>query len=56
MAWLTQDKNVQLVCFTIGVIHLSIAHLWRFTMKYPDFPPMPKSGGFNLWSMFSWPT
>ena len=53
MAWLTQDKNVQLVCFTIGVIHLSIAHLWRFTMKYPDFSAYAEIGWvLILWSMF----
>ena len=33
--WLTENKNVQLVCFLLGAIHLTIAHLWRLLMRIP---------------------
>ncbi len=27
--WLTNSSNVQFFCFTLGAIHLTIAHIWR---------------------------
>lgn len=45
VAWLTESKNVQLFCFTIGVVHLAIAHLWRCVNKWP---------GFGAWAELGW--
>lgn len=45
VAWLTDSKNVQLFCFTIGVLHLSIAHLWRCIRKWP---------GLGAWAELGW--
>jgi len=33
--WLGTEKNVQLLCFTIGAAHLTIAHIWRGLRKLP---------------------
>ena len=33
VSWLTENKNVQFLCFLIGAIHLTIAHGWRFLMR-----------------------
>ena len=35
LPWLADNKNVQRLCFLIGVVHLTIAHGWRFLMKLP---------------------
>ena len=45
VAWLTESKNVQLFCFTIGVLHLAIAHLWRCIRKWP---------GSGAWAELGW--
>lgn len=45
VAWLTESKNVQLFCFTVGVVHLAIAHLWRCVNKWP---------GFGAWAELGW--
>ncbi len=44
-AWLTESKNVQLFCFTVGVVHLAIAHFWRCVNKWP---------GFGAWAELGW--
>lgn len=31
--WLGNEKNVQLLCFLIGALHLTIAHVWRGLRK-----------------------
>jgi V/A-type H+-transporting ATPase subunit I len=50
LPWLTDAKNVQLLCFSLGVVHLTIAHIWRSLSR-----------GFNLggfaeigWIMMLW--
>lgn len=43
--WLTQSKNVQLLCFTIGAAHLILAHLWRCVRRWP---------GSGAWAELGW--
>lgn len=45
VAWLTQSKNVQLLCFTIGAAHLILAHLWRCVRRWP---------GSGAWAELGW--
>lgn len=35
IAWLTENKNVQMICFLLGTVHLTLAHGWRVLMKMP---------------------
>ncbi len=55
--WLTGNgdpevakTNVMLVCFTIGAIHLSIAHLWRFVEKINSWEALANIG----WLICTW--
>lgn len=54
VAWLTEVKNVQLICFFIGAVHLSIAHTWRLLMKAPAVFAMLAELGWIiiLWGAF----
>jgi V/A-type H+-transporting ATPase subunit I len=45
VAWLTESRNVQLFCFSVGFIHLAIAHLWRCIRKWP---------GLGAWAELGW--
>ena len=45
VAWLTDSKNVQLLCFTIGAVHLILAHLWRCVRRWP---------GSGAWAELGW--
>lgn len=45
VAWLTDSKNVQLLCFTIGAAHLILAHLWRCVRRWP---------GSGAWAELGW--
>ena len=63
-AWLSQkvsplipalrdDKNIQALCFLLGAIHLSIAHLWRAVIKLPSVRALAQVGWFIiLWGAF----
>ena len=51
--WLTKQENVQLLCFFIGGIHLSIAHIWRMILKFPSASFIGEIGWISmLWFMF----
>lgn len=51
--WLTENKNVQWLCFLLGTIHLTIAHVWRFTTKLPAVSAYAELGWvLVLWSAF----
>jgi len=41
---LREDVNVQAICFLIGALHLSIAHLWRFIRKMPSIKAFSEAG------------
>jgi V/A-type H+/Na+-transporting ATPase subunit I len=53
LPWLRESENVQLVCFVLGSIHLSIAHIWRGILRFPSFSALAEFGWFLLvWGMF----
>jgi len=50
---LNDDKNVQMLCFFIGAIHLSIAHIWRFITKVPSSKALADLGWVTIiWGGF----
>ncbi len=54
VAELAETKNVQLLCFMIGAIHLTIAHGWRLLMRWPAvFSALAELGWIIvLWGAF----
>ncbi len=51
--WLAEDNNIMALCFTIGAIHMTIAHIWRFIMLLPSRKCLEQVGWICvLWSMF----
>ncbi len=50
---LRDNNNVQMLCFLIGAIHLSIAHVWRAVLKTPSLAFLSEIGWLSiLWGMF----
>ncbi|MBU1147019.1 MAG: hypothetical protein KKD11_01575 [Candidatus Omnitrophica bacterium] len=50
---LRQETNVQALCFFIGAIHLSIAHLWKFIRKMPSIKAFSETGWIcMLWGAY----
>ncbi|MCM8761441.1 MAG: hypothetical protein NC938_06755 [Candidatus Omnitrophica bacterium] len=47
---LRDDRNVQSLCFFMGALHLSIAHLWRATVKIPSVAALCDIG----WTLILW--
>lgn len=53
MPALTDQHNLQAVCFFIGALHLSIAHAWRFVLKMPALQALADAGWvLVLWTAF----
>ena len=51
--WLNDAGNVQRLCFFIGALHLSIAHVWRAVLKWPSVAVLSEFGWLCLlWGMF----
>jgi len=54
--WLTGDAaqdNVMKLCFLIGAIHLTIAHVWNIIAIAPDKKALAQTGWIGLvWSMY----
>lgn len=51
--WLSDADNVQRLCFFIGALHLSIAHIWRGILKFPSVAAFAEAGWLCLlWGMF----
>ena len=51
--WLIDEKNVQLLCFFAGAIHLSIAHIRRGMSKLPSVAFLSDVGWVCIvWAMF----
>ena len=51
--WLTDNTNIQMFCFLVGAIHLSIAHIWRAVMKAPALTFLGEIGWLAIvWGMF----
>jgi V/A-type H+-transporting ATPase subunit I len=52
-AWLQDSNNVMALCFTIGAVHMTIAHVWRFILLAPNRKCLEQVGWIAvLWSMF----
>ncbi|MFH0912801.1 MAG: hypothetical protein V1884_00740 [Candidatus Omnitrophota bacterium] len=50
---LRDDARVQSFCFLLGALHLSIAHLWRFILKFPSLSAWADIGWISiLWAAF----
>lgn len=51
--WLLESENIMQLCFIIGAIHLTIAHLWNAAIYYPDKRWLAQIGWIGLvWTMF----
>ncbi len=51
--WLTDNANVQKVCFLIGAVQLSFAHIWRGILRSPSFSAFGEFGWAAwIWGMF----
>ncbi len=54
LPWLKNNENIQLFCFILGAVHLSIAHIWRTIQKFPSASFLSDIGWLALlWSMFA---
>lgn len=50
---LGDDKNVRTLCFFIGALHLSIAHIWRVILQLPSLVALTDVGWISiLWGAF----
>ena len=50
---LGDDKNVRTLCFFIGALHLSIAHIWRVFIQFPSLVALTDVGWISiLWGAF----
>lgn len=53
LTWLMKDNNIMMLCFLIGVIHMTIAHVWRLILLAPSRKCLEQVGWIAvLWSMF----
>ena len=53
LPYLNNSQNMQLLCFFIGAIHLSIAHIWRAIAKFPSLMFLSEVGWLSLiWYFF----
>ncbi len=53
LPYLRESTNVQALCFFIGAIHLSIAHLWRFLRKFPSLKAFSEIGWVSMiWAAY----
>lgn len=50
LPWLTDPKNVQFLCFLLGVVHLTIAHIWRSISRGANLGGLAEIG----WIMMLW--
>lgn len=51
--WLSTDAHVMKLCFLIGAVHLTIAHIWNAVVLFPDKKFLAQIGWICLvWTMF----
>lgn len=50
LPWLSEARNVQLLCFTLGVIHLTFAHIWRAVTRQAIMGSLAEVG----WILVLW--
>ena len=48
--WLRNDSNVMEMCFFIGAIHLTLAHIWNAVQVWPQLYALAQVG----WAMLTW--
>lgn len=53
VAWLKEPKNIMLMCFVIGAVHLTIAHLWNIARGWNSLKALAQAGWIlSTWTMF----
>ena len=53
VAWLKEPKNVMLLCFGIGAVHLTIAHAWNITRGWNSPKALAQLGWIgSTWTMY----
>lgn len=53
LTWLAKEENVMLLCFSIGVLHLTIAHLWNIMRMWPGLQVLAQAGWLcTTWTMY----
>jgi V/A-type H+-transporting ATPase subunit I len=51
--WLANDNNMMKLCFLIGAIHLTIAHLWKICRTYNSVTCLGDLGWIGMtWTMY----
>lgn len=51
--WLSNDTNIQLLCFMIGAVHLTLAHLWNVVRMSNSLVALAHIGWIcTTWTMF----
>lgn len=51
--WLLESDNIMQLCFVLGAVHLTIAHIWNAVICYPDKRWLAQTGWIGLvWTMF----
>ena len=51
--WLVDEQNIQWLCFTIAVVHLTIARVWAGILKLPSITALSEVGWLLIvWGMF----
>lgn len=51
--WLNDKKHIMELCFIIGAVHLTLAHLWHFIRLFPDWTSYAQLGWIGTtWTMF----
>lgn len=48
LPYLRENINIQALCFFIGAVHLSIAHMWRFMRKLPSLRALSEAGWISM--------
>ena len=53
VGWLKDPKNIMLMCFVIGAVHLTIAHLWNIVRGWNSPKALAQFGWIlSTWTMF----
>ncbi len=51
--WLNNANNVQWLCFTVAVVHLSLARIWAAQVKFPSITFLSEVGWLLIvWGMY----
>lgn len=51
--WLNDKNHIMELCFIIGAVHLTLAHIWHFIRRFPDWTCYAQLGWIcTTWTMF----